>query len=80
MDTGLIYSRHENPIEAALAIKANYLLPLYRLVHSSDVKRAHENGLKLIVWTIDAPEEVLEYARKGVDGITSNRPDILNTL
>jgi glycerophosphoryl diester phosphodiesterase len=32
----------------------------------------------VIVWTINKPEEVAEYKKKGVDGIASDRPDILN--
>ncbi|HDQ05405.1 MAG TPA: glycerophosphodiester phosphodiesterase [Candidatus Bathyarchaeota archaeon] len=76
--TGLVYVRHRNPIQAALELKAEYLLPLYRFTHSADVKKAHEKGLKVIVWTINKPEEVAEYKKKGVDGIASDRPDILH--
>ncbi len=77
--TGLIYVRHKNPIQAALELKAEYLLPLYRFTHSANVKKAHEKGLKVIVWTINKPEEVEEYKKKGVDGIATDRPDILHT-
>ena len=77
VETGLIYVRHKNPIQAALDLKAEYLLPLYRFTHSADVKKAHEAGLKVIVWTINNKEEVDEYKKKGVDGIASDRPDIL---
>jgi glycerophosphoryl diester phosphodiesterase len=75
--TGLIYVRHKNPLKAAVALKADYLLPLYRFTHSANIKKAHEKGLKVIVWTINKPEEVVEYTKKGVDGIASDRPDIL---
>jgi glycerophosphoryl diester phosphodiesterase len=76
--TGLIYVRHKNPIQSALDLKAEYLLPLYRFTHSANVKKAHEKGLKVIVWTINTKEEALEYKNKGVDGIATDRPDILN--
>jgi len=75
--TGLIYARHKNPIKAALELRANYLLPLYRFTHTANIQKAHENGLKVIVWTINKPEEVSEYVKKGVDGIASDKPDIL---
>ncbi|UCC58905.1 MAG: glycerophosphodiester phosphodiesterase [Candidatus Bathyarchaeum sp.] len=75
--TGLIYVRHKNPIKAALELKAEYLLSLYRFTHSADVRKAHEAGLKVIVWTINKPEEVAIYKKKGVDGITTDKPDIL---
>jgi len=71
--------RHKNPIKAALELKANYLLPLCRFTHTADVQKAHQNGLKVIVWTINEQEEVLKYQKKGVDGITSDKPDILKT-
>jgi len=77
VETGLIYVKHKNPIKAALDLEASYLLPLYRFTHTANVKKAHENGLKVIVWTINKPEEVIEYIKKGVDGIASDKPDIL---
>jgi len=60
VETGLIYVKHKNPIKAALELKSSYLLPLYRFTHTANVKKAHENGLKVIVWTINKPEEVAE--------------------
>ena len=77
IETGLIYAKHKNPIKSALELKANYLLALYRFTHTANVQKAHEKGLKMIVWTINKPEEVEEYAAKGVDGIASDKPDIL---
>ena len=76
--TGLIYVRHKNPVQTALDLNAQYLLPLYRFTHSDNVRKAHENGLKVIVWTINTAEEVAEYKKKGVDGIASDKPEILH--
>ncbi len=80
IETGLIYVRHKNPIKAALELKAKYLLSLYRFTHSANVRKAHEKGLKVIVWTINKQEEVPDYVKKGVDGIASDRPDILMSV
>ncbi|MEJ2272461.1 MAG: glycerophosphodiester phosphodiesterase, partial [Candidatus Bathyarchaeota archaeon] len=76
--TGLIYVRHKNPVQTALDLGAQYLLPLYHFTHSANVKKAHENNLKIIVWTINKADEVAEYKKKGVDGIASDKPDILS--
>ena len=76
VETGLIYVKHKNPVKAALGLKASYLLPLYRFTHTANVQKAHKNGLKVIVWTINNPGEVAEYQKKGVDGIASDKPDI----
>ena len=77
VETGLVYVRHKNPIKIALNIKAQYLLSLYRFTHSKNINKAHENGLKIIVWTVNNKEEVEEFKNKGVDGIAVDRPDIL---
>jgi len=80
VETGLIYAKHKNPLKAALELKANYLVALFRFTHTANVTKAHENGLKVVVWTINTPQEVEEYAMKGVDGITSDKPDILTHI
>jgi glycerophosphoryl diester phosphodiesterase len=80
IETGLIYAKHSNPVKAALELKANYLVALYRFTHTANVQKAHENGLKVIVWTINTPEEVEEFAKKGVDGIASDKPEILTRV
>ena len=77
IETGLIYAKHSNPQKAALDLKANYLLAFYKFTHTANVEKAHEFGLKVVVWTINNPQEVEEYAKKGVDGIASDKPDIL---
>lgn len=80
IETGLIYAKFRNPIEAALKLNARYIVPLYRFVHTRDVENAHRNKLKVIVWTINTREEVREYVAKGVDGIASDRPDIFEGI
>ncbi|MGE5892623.1 MAG: glycerophosphodiester phosphodiesterase [bacterium] len=76
IETGIIFSKPRNPVAAALRLRAQYLLPLYKLVRTGDVEKAHEKDLKVIVWTINTSEEAKAYIVKGVDGIASDRPDI----
>ncbi len=78
--TGLIYAKLSNPIDLALKLKSQYIIPQYRLVHRRDIEKAHMSGLQVIVWTINTREEVEEYIRKGVDGIASDRPDIFRGI
>lgn len=77
IETGLIYARHKNPIATALSLKAQYLIPLYRFIHTKNVEDAHKKNLKVIVWTINTKEEAEKYVSKGVDGIATDRPEIL---
>lgn len=76
VETGLIYARHKNPITSALTLNAQYLVPLYRFVHTKNVEDAHRKNLKVIIWTINTKEEAEKYILKGVDGIATDRPDI----
>lgn len=84
VETGLIYSKFKFrsgiQLQTAIKLNARYLVPLYRLVHTRDIERAHENNLKVIVWTINTKEEAREYIAKGVDGIATDRPDIFRDI
>jgi len=80
IETGLIYTKFRNPIEAAMKLQAQYLVPLYRFIHTKDVEKAHKNDLKVIVWTINTAEEAQAFVAKGVDGIATDRPDILQAI
>jgi len=80
IETGLVYTRHKNPVDAALGLNAQYLVPFYRFIHTKNVADAHKNRLKVIVWTINTEQEVREYRTKGVDGIASDKPDILSNV
>jgi glycerophosphoryl diester phosphodiesterase len=77
IETGLIYAKHKNPIASALKLNAQYLVPLYKLTHTKNIEDAHKNNLKVIVWTINTKQEAMAYMDKGVDGIASDKPDIL---
>ncbi len=80
IETGLIYARHPHPEKTAIDLKANYLVSFYRFTHTTNIEKAHKNGLKVIVWTINTKEEAEEYKKKGVDGIASDKPDVLSRL
>ena len=41
------------------------------------VRRAHTRGLLVSVWTVDRPRAMRNMLRRGVDNITTRRPDIL---
>jgi len=80
IETGLIYAKHLHPEKTAIELKANYLISLYRFTHTANIEKAHKNGLKVIVWTINTKEEAEQYKKKGVDGIASDKPDLLRDL
>ena len=47
------------------------------LVTGASVRRAHRLGLKVHVWTINDPAEMHQLFELGVDGIMSDRADLL---
>jgi len=77
IETGFIYTKYKKPIDTALKLNAQYLVPLYRFVHRRNIAKAHKSNLKVIVWTINRKEEASEYIAKDVDGIATDKPDIL---
>ncbi len=46
----------------------------------SDVKAAHQAGLKIYVWTVDSASEMRHFLDIGIDGIITNRPDVLKDV
>ena len=44
------------------------------------LRRAHANGLHVHVWTIDDPEEMRVLLERGVDGLMTDRTDILKDV
>ena len=51
-----------------------------RIVTPGLVRRAHAAGLQVHVWTIDAAEEMRELLDRGVDGVFTDRTDILRDV
>jgi glycerophosphoryl diester phosphodiesterase len=51
--------------------------PLYSDIDPHSVAEAHRLGLSVVVWTVNNPEDMLRLIDMGVDGIISDRPDVL---
>ncbi|MFV0429052.1 MAG: glycerophosphodiester phosphodiesterase [Arachnia sp.] len=51
-----------------------------RLVTPRSVSAVHRSGRKIHVWTIDRPEVMHELIDWGVDGIVTDRPDLLRDV
>jgi glycerophosphoryl diester phosphodiesterase len=54
--------------------------PLYRDVNPDLVALSHKLGLQVVVWTVNDPAEMAKLIDMGVDGIISDRPDILRQV
>ena len=51
--------------------------PLYRDIDAALVAEAHGLGLKVVTWTVNEPKDMAALIDMGVDGIISDRPDLL---
>ena len=66
------------PWPLAEAAGARILLPALETVSRDEVEAAHAHGLYISIWTADTPEEFAFCNEIGVDGIATNRPDLLS--
>lgn len=67
-------SRDQLPALAEFAEQVN---PWHGSVDASYVADVHAAGMDCLVWTVDAPADMRRAADKGVDGIITNKPDLL---
>jgi len=54
--------------------------PFYRDVDAALIRESHQLGLEVVVWTVNAPEDMGRLMDLGVDGIISDRPDLLRSV
>jgi glycerophosphoryl diester phosphodiesterase len=72
---GLLAEENRNALlDAASAMNAYAVNPRYDLADAAFCAEAHARGLKVLVWTVDAPEVMRTLIAAGVDGIMTNYP------
>ena len=73
----------EKPVDLmmnAVAMRAHAINPRWDMVTADLCKAAHERGLKVYTWTVDADARMRALAECGVDGIMTNYPERLRTV
>ncbi|MEM1577399.1 MAG: glycerophosphodiester phosphodiesterase [Candidatus Pacearchaeota archaeon] len=75
--TGFIFSVRLDAIEVALKLKPNFIIPRYDAITKELIKIAHKNKMKVIAWTINDKNTALKLIKIGVDGIATDKPDLL---
>lgn len=75
---GLLYhGGFISPWTYAKTIGANCLHPSFRFgLMSGQVENAHKEGIRVNVWTVDDPDDMLNVYEQGADGIITNKPDL----
>jgi glycerophosphoryl diester phosphodiesterase len=54
--------------------------PYFGDVNPALISEAHDLGLKVVVWTVNKPEDIARMIDIGVDGIISDHPDVLRKI
>ena len=54
--------------------------PDYQDLNAARIAEAHELGLRVVPWTVNATSDMERLLELGVDGMTSDRPDVLREL
>jgi glycerophosphoryl diester phosphodiesterase len=63
------------PIAALEDARASVLWQDRSTLDDMLVRTVHSAGAKLMVWTVDDPDEMARFIRWGVDGICTNYPE-----
>ncbi len=66
--------------QAVKAAGGRYWAPYYKHLTRVLLNDAHELGIRVFVWTPDKRSEMIRLIEMGVDGIITNRPDILKSV
>ena len=66
--------------QAVKAAGGRYWAPYYKHLTNDLLNEAHELGIQVYVWTPDKRSDMVRLIEMGVDGIITNRPDILKSV
>jgi glycerophosphoryl diester phosphodiesterase len=71
------------PISPASLVRqanAQIYCPDYRFLDAAQVRHAHQEGIRVVPWTVNAGDHCLKLLDWGVDGITTDYPDRIAEL
>lgn len=69
-----------NYVKAAKAIGADVVSPYWEELSNELVAEAHEQGMKVVPWTVNNPAKMNMLIDMGVDGIITDKPWLLREL
>lgn len=71
--TGVLASTYPTqPAALLLSVGASDLWPDFPCIGQTLVQRVHDAGARVIAWTVDEPDDAIQLAALGVDGICTN--------
>ncbi len=70
---------HEKNIEK-LGFKPDGYSPYFKLLRKKHIKALHEQGVKVVPWTVNKVKTMKKLRRKGVDGIITDFPNLISEV
>ena len=74
---------NEDPFQenlAKLGFKPNIYSCDYKLLKKKHIKKLHKRGIKVIPWTVNTVKDMKKLRRKGVDGIITDYPNLIEEV
>ncbi|MGH7807472.1 MAG: glycerophosphodiester phosphodiesterase [Thermodesulfobacteriota bacterium] len=75
--TGLIMLFSFDTAGRGKECSADAVAPSQHFITRGMVERVHKNGMFLFTWTVDSPKKAKKLKDMGVDGIVTNKPDVI---
>jgi len=66
-----------DPVQLVVAAGAQIYCPEYEFLDRIQVRQLHDAGIRVVPWTVNAPEDWSRLCDWGVDGVTTDYPDRL---
>jgi glycerophosphoryl diester phosphodiesterase len=67
-------------VQVAQLCGATDVMIQHRVCSDWLVRSAHRSGRRVYVWTVDRPDQIHRVVAMGVDGVISNRPDLVREV
>jgi glycerophosphoryl diester phosphodiesterase len=80
LPVGLVLSGPLSDSITALRVGAALVSPEAVHLNAALVESCRREGLRVTTWTVNEPEEMRRVLKLGVDGIVTDRPDLLASL
>ena len=84
IETGLLFDSKPGHLDEFLSackqLRISWILGKAKFINRKLVAAAHEKGLRVLAWTIDKRKTMIKKIAMGLDGITSNKPDLFEEL
>jgi len=76
----LVWIKGVFPLSTFRKLRADTLHQHVQLAHSYLIGRCKREGIPIYVWVVDEEAEMRRFIRRGIDGISTNRPDLLSKV